>query len=326
MYTNHTNIPLVLAVWLAANDGYDLKAAPDTISATSLMKPTKSLVLSMRLAMQDQEGVIDISDLIPSRMGTAVHTAAETSWLYSRERGMTQLGIPLPVIEKVRINPDTPGEDPRFDIYMELRSNKKVGKWTISGKFDFVHEGRVKDIKTTKTYNWIARSNDEKYAIQGSIYRYLNPDIITDDFVDILMIFTDWSPYKALADKAYPQSAIKVRTLPLMTIPETERWIKNRLSEIEGAWDLKQVDMPLCTPEELWMDPPKYAYYKKPGAARATKVFDTAHEANARKAADGIPGSKVVFRQTNPKFCNYCDARSICLQAEQYVQQGILKL
>ena len=326
MHTNHTNIPFVLAVWLAANDGYDLKPEPSTISATSLMKSTKSLILSMRLAAQDQEGVVDVSDLIPSRLGTAVHTAVESSWLYSREKGMTQLGIPLHVIEKIRLNPETPGEDPQFDIYMEQRSSKKVGKWTISGKFDIVHEGRVKDIKTTKTYNWIKGSNDEKYMIQGSLYRWLNPTIITDDYVDIMMVFTDWSPYKAMADKSYPQTPIRVRTIPLMTIPATQRWVENRLSEIEGAWNQKQGEMVPCTPDELWMNPPTYAYYKKPTAQRATKVYDNAAEAHARKATDGIPGSTVVFRQTNPKFCNYCDARQICMQAEAFVVQGILKL
>jgi hypothetical protein len=326
MYTNYTNIPFVLAVWLAANDGYDLVPEEDTISATSLMKPTKCLVLGIRLAAQKTEGVVDISDLLPSRLGTAVHTAAETSWLYSRERGMTQLGIPLPVINKIKINPDLPSVDPRFDVYMEMRSSKKIGKWTISGKFDFVHESRVKDIKTTKCYNWIKGSNDDKYRIQLSIYRWLNQDIITDDYGDVMMIFTDWSPYKALADKSYPQSAIKVRTIELMTIPETRQWIQSRLHEIEGAFDKKQHEMPECTPDELWMDAPTWAYYKKAGAARATKVFDSPHEANARKAQDGIPGSTVVHRQTNPKFCNYCEARQICVQAERYVNQGILKL
>ena len=34
-YTNYTDIPFVLAVWLAANHGYDLKYQPDVISATA---------------------------------------------------------------------------------------------------------------------------------------------------------------------------------------------------------------------------------------------------------------------------------------------------
>jgi hypothetical protein len=326
-YTNYNNIPLVLSVWLAANDGYDLKQSDNVVSATSLMKPTKSLILGNRVhASETEEQVVDVSDLVPSRLGTAVHTAAEVAWLYSRESALTALGYPQQVIDKIRLNPDEPGEDPQFDIYLEQRSSKAIGKWVISGKFDFVENGRVKDIKTTKTYNWIKGSNDEKYRIQGSIYRWLNPEIITDDYVDILMVFTDWSPLKAKVDKDYPKANIQVRTLPLMSLEETERWIKNRLTEIERYWDAHQDTMPACTPEELWMDPPKYAYYKSPKAQRATKLYNTPQEANAHKARDGIPGSKVVERKSEPKFCKYCEGRQICLQAQNYIAEGLLKL
>jgi len=326
-YTNNNNVPLVLAVWLAANDGYDLKRSSHVISATSLMKPTKSLILGNRVqADVNEEHIVDVSDLVPARLGTAVHTAAEVSWLYSAPKALLELGYPQQVIDKIRLNPDTPGNDPQFDIYFEQRSNKAIGKWVISGKFDFVENGRVKDIKTTKVYNWIMGSNDEKYRIQGSIYRWLNPEIITDDFIDILMIFTDWSPLKARIDKDYPKNNILVRTLPLMSLVETERWIRNRLEEIEKYENAHQDDMPECTPKELWMDPPTYAYYKDPKAAKATKLFDTAHEANAHKAKEGIPGSKIIERKSEPKFCRYCEGRSICLQAEGYIAAGLLKL
>lgn len=326
-YTNYTNIPLVLAVWLAANDGYDLKRSANVVSATSLMKPIKSLILGNRVhESETEERVVDVSDLVASRLGTAVHTAAEVAWLYSRDFALRELGYPDKVIDKIRLNPTEPGENPQLDIYLEQRANKAIGKWVVSGKFDFVEDGRVKDIKTTKTYNWIKGSNDEKYAIQGSIYRWLNPEIITDDYVDILMVFTDWSPLKAQIDKAYPQANILVRTLPLRSIAETERWIISRLAELELNWDSHQDRMPACTPEEIWMDPAKYAYYKNPKSQRATKLYDTPQEANAHKARDGVPGSKVVERKSEPKYCKYCEGRQICLQAEGYIADGLLKL
>ena len=74
-------------------------------------------------------------------------------------------------------------------------------------------------------------------VVTGNFSDNPNPDIIKDDFADILMIFTDWSPLLALADKKYPSSQIKVRTVTLMSIAETERWILNRLTEIEDNWD-----------------------------------------------------------------------------------------
>jgi hypothetical protein len=318
---------LELAVWLAANDGYDLAPKDNVISATSLMKPTRSLILGRQVRDDaSMEHTVDLSDLVAARLGTAVHTAAEVSWLYSREAGLKNLGVPQKVIDQVRINPDTPSDDPELDVYMEQRSSKVVGKWIISGKFDFVRNGRVKDIKTTGVYNWIHGGNDQKYIIQESVYRWLNPDIITDDFCDILMIFTDWSPLKAMADKDYPKRRIMVRTLPLMSLEETERYIKGRLALIEKYQDVNQSQMPLCTPDELWQKPAKWAYYKNPKAARATKLCNSPQEANALKARDGVPGSRVVERPAEPKFCKYCDGRKICLQAEGFIASGLLKL
>lgn len=45
-YTNTTNIPLPLAVFLATDD-YDYQ--PDTISVTTLLKPIKQIILGRRL-------------------------------------------------------------------------------------------------------------------------------------------------------------------------------------------------------------------------------------------------------------------------------------
>jgi len=326
MYTNYGNVSLALAVWLASDDGYDLKYHPTTVSATTLLQPVRSVVLTRRLKADQKEGTIDISDLVPSRLGTAVHTAAEVAWLDGREKALANLGIPQNVIDKIKLNPDTPSEDPTFDIYLENRVSRKLGEWTISGKYDFVEGGRVKDIKTTKVYNWVKGSNDSKYMQQGSIYRWLNPEIITDDFVDIEMLFTDWNPLKAQIDKTYPPKRIMTRTLELMTLDETQDFVQTALNRIIDNLDKPQEELPRCTPEELWMDPPKWAYYKNPNnTARATKLFDTEGDAYSRRAEDGGVGM-VVKREMEPTFCKYCSARPICVQAEEYIEAGILQL
>ncbi|MEE4244764.1 MAG: hypothetical protein V2I33_05105, partial [Kangiellaceae bacterium] len=85
-YTNYTDIPLVLAVWLAANRGYDLEYKPDVISATTLFKPVRSIILSRRVAANQQS--VDIESLVQSALGTAVHTAVEDAWIEGRTEGM----------------------------------------------------------------------------------------------------------------------------------------------------------------------------------------------------------------------------------------------
>ena len=76
MYSNLTNLPLPIAAWLA-HDTYDREAAG--ISATTLMKPTRQIILSKRLP--PGEGITDISGMIKSRIGTAIHDAIERAWI-----------------------------------------------------------------------------------------------------------------------------------------------------------------------------------------------------------------------------------------------------
>ena len=326
MYSNHGQISLTLAVWLAANDGYDLVHNPKVFSATTLLQPLRSMILTRRLRDQNIGGSVDISSLIASRLGTAVHTAAEVSWVHSYRIALQNLGYPESMIDRVQINPDKTPMPDVIPIYMEIRSERDVGEYTISGKFDFVEEGRVKDIKTTKTYNWIKGGNNKKYAIQGSIYRWLNPEIIKDDFIDIEFLFTDWSPMKALADKEYPPKQIMTKTLPLMSLDATETFICNRLDEITAHVDLPQEKLPLCTPEELWMNPSKWAFYKDATkTTRATKLFDSSTEAHIHQNTLGGNGI-VVERKGEPTFCKYCEARPICVQAEQFIASGLLKI
>lgn len=331
-YTNFTDIPLVLAVWLAANRGYDLEYHPDVISATTLFKPIRSIVLSRRVAAEQQS--IDIESLVQAALGTAVHTAVEDAWIDDKLKAMERLGYPEAVREKICLNPDPKWgwdkDDDKICIYMEQRTSKTLDvdghQWTISGKFDAVVQGTVQDVKTTKTFNWIKGSNDEKYRLQGSIYRWLNPDIITGDFVEILMIFTDWSELKAKADPTYPQKRVIVRKLPLLSLEETESYIMERLRLLNRFMDKPEPELPQCTPDELWMDPPKWAYYKdRTKLTRATKLFDTAAEANTAMAKDGNTGT-IVKRDMEPKFCKYCSALPVCTQAEGYIAQGILTL
>lgn len=325
MYTNHGDIPFTLAVWLAANDGYDFIPDAKSYSCTTLLAPVRSVILTRQMALANVSGSVDIAEMVPSRVGTAVHTAAEMAWLYSRNKAMTNLGIPQKIQDLIKINPDTPSANPEYDMYMEQRSTKMVGDITISGKFDFVWQGRIRDIKTTKTYNWIHGGNDKKYMMQESIYRWMNPEIITDDSCAIDFVFTDWSPLQASIDKDYPPRRIMERIIPMMSIVDTDYFVRKQVALLEQHKDSTQANLPKCTPDELWMKPAKFAYYKNPTGKRATKLYDTNAEALSHKSRDGNVGV-IHQRIQEPTFCKYCDARPVCHQAEKYIEEGILKL
>jgi hypothetical protein len=322
MFTNTSNLPMSVAVWLA-HDDYDHSSDPYHISATGLLKPLKCIVLGRRVPGKTET---DIADLIPSRVGTAVHTAIEGAWLSSKlKEHLLSLRYSPRLVENIIINPTSRQlTEDSVPIYMELRGSRKVGKYTVSGKFDFVSGGVLEDFKTTGTYGYINQSNAPKYIQQGSIYKWLHPEIITEDYMYIQYIFTDWSALKARTDKSYPSSRITPQRYALNSEHETNLFVNQRIKLINTYADADESVIPDCTPEDLWERAPVFKYYKNPASrARSTKNFTTYHEANSRMVQDGSVGV-VVEVKGEIKFCNYCPAISICNQAKGYIASGRL--
>jgi hypothetical protein len=323
-YGNVSAVPLSLAVFLAT-DTYDHDDDPNTISATSLLKPIRQIVLSARVPQED--AVVDLIQMVASRMGTAIHDAIERSWTENHNIALEALGYPKRVIEKIRINPSKEElTEDCIPIYLEQRAYKKVGRFRVSGKFDFVGEGRVEDFKTTSTFTAINNTNDEKYIQQGSIYRWLNPDIITKDEMAIQFIFTDWSKAKAMQDPNYPQNRIQQRVFMLKSVNETQAFVERKLAQIEQYWDADENELPRCTDEELWRSEPVFKYYKNPASTkRSTKNFDNQQDAMLRYIEDGSVGLvKEVPGQVTA--CKYCPAFSICSQKDELIASGDLIL
>lgn len=305
-----------MAAWLV-NDDYDYAADPNYISATSLLKPVKSIVLGNR---NDAVRTEDLSDLIARSLGNAIHDSVEKAWTHNYEKNLKALGYSDSLISRVVVNPG-PADlvDDSIPIFFEQRAKKKVGKYTIGGKFDMCLDGELHDIKSTSAFNWVYGGNDEDYGLQGSIYKFLHPEIITSDYITILFVFTDWKKADVGRVANYPDSRIKARKIPLMSIEQTEQWIKKRLREIDRIKDLPEDRMPDCTSEELWLNKPKHRYYKDPNkTTRATRTFDTYAEAVNLKIQNNGAGL-IISEPLVANRCNYCSAFEICKQKDIYI-------
>ena len=322
-YLNTSQVPLSLAVFLAS-DSYDHEE--NVISATTLLKPIRQVILSSRIAKEDQS--VDLIQMLPSRMGSAIHDAIETSWTTNYDRAMAALGYPKKIIERVIINPNQEEELPDWaiPIYLEQRAYKQVGKYRVSGKFDFVGEGFLEDFKTTSAYTYIRGSKDEDFILQGSIYRWLNPKIITRDQMAIQFIFTDWSKAKAMADPKYPKQRTVRKVFDLKSVSETDRYVHQRLHLIDQYWDTPEHSLPQCSDAELWRSDPVFKYYKNPDKlSRSTKNFDSRQEAYIRLAEDGGKGT-VIERPGEVTACKYCSGFSLCSQKDLLIERGELQL
>ncbi|AIX12409.1 hypothetical protein CPT_Pollock50 [Escherichia phage Pollock] len=321
--TNNTNIALSMAVWLAQDD-YDYIEKPNYISATSLLKSVRQLVLMKRLTSVSNAST-DVADRISNRMGSAFHDAIERAWKGNYQQSLNALGYPKRVIESIRINP-TPEElnEDVIPIWLEQRVEKEFKGWIIGGKFDMVMEYRLRDVKSTSVFTYMNKSNDEKFRIQGSIYRWLNPEKIKHDYMYIDYLFTDWSANQAKSNKDYPQQKILEYPLQLKSVHETEQYIASKLAALEKYKDSPEPELPECTEEELWRAKPVYKYYKNPNSTgRSTKNFDNLHDANLRLAQDGGVGI-VVTVPGEVKACKHCPVYSLCTQKDRYLASGEL--
>ena len=324
-YANVSDVPLALAVFLAS-DSYDYNDAPYTISATTLLKPVRQTILAGRVP--PGEGLVDLADMMPSRMGSAIHDGIERAWKTNHRQALQDIGLPSRVVEKVMVNPDVNevAED-HIPVYLEQRLSRKLGKWAVTGKFDFVGEGRVQDFKTTGTFTYRNQTNATKYSQQGSIYRWLNPRMITQDEMDIHYIFTDWKPGQAKTDPSYPPKRFLTQRYPLMGLQETEQFIQRKLEQLERYQGAQEGDIPECSDEDLWRSEPVFKYYKNGDttAKRSTKNFSSRQDAVIYMSTNGNVGAiKEVPGLVSA--CKYCPAFAACSQKDRLITSGDLSM
>lgn len=323
LYSNVSEVPLALAVFLAT-DHYDHNDDEFTISATTLLKPLRQIILPTRIPTG--EGLVNLADMMNSRMGTAIHDGIERAWMTNHVPAMQALGLPQQVIDRVVINPE-PAQlvDGAIPVYMEQRLSKGIGKWTVTGKFDFIGEGKVQDFKSTSVWTYKNQVNNDKYIRQGSIYRWLDPQKIHHGEMSIHYIFTDWKAGMVKSDPSYPPKRFHTQTFPLMSTTETEGFIRRKIALIETHWDAPEEEIPFCDDSELWRSEPQFKYYKNGDitAKRSTKNFDTRQEAVIHMSTNGGIGAiKEVVGQV--MACKYCPAFAICSQKDQLIASGDL--
>jgi PD-(D/E)XK nuclease superfamily len=286
-FTNRSKLPQYLADWLV-NDNYDHNTEQNVISATTLMKPIRVRVLTRRYAESTE---VDVLDLIASRMGTAIHDS----------------------IEKI----STP------NVKKEERVSRVINvngvDFTITGKYDILtlenNKWTLRDIKTTSVWAYIFGGKDEEYQKQLSIYRWIldSMGIPLNDEAFIDFIFTDWQSVKAKTEDNYPQQRISPGyPIKLLSISETEEYIRKKIEEILVFENSDDDDLPECTQEELWASEDTFAI-RKPGAKKATKVCASKKEAE-EYILDKKIEANIEFRKGKAKRCNYCQAAPFCNQ------------
>lgn len=314
--TNRYGVSLPAAIWLL-HDEYEYFDDPKYFSATTLLKPIKQIVLTRRVP-SDQKAM-DLTDFMNVRYGSAVHDSTEVAMRRGAIKALQTLGFDQETRDRFLVNP-TEAELAKHEnpivAWVENRVFKKVLGHVIGGKYDLIFDGAIRDWKTAKVYSWIMGSNDWKFQMQLSIYRWLNPDKITEDVGYIDHFFKDWMAGDAAKNPKYPQAPIIEKAYPLIPLIEVQQWVEDRLRLINTSMEREEKFIPECTPEDLWMSPPVFKYYSNPAKLdRATRVFDTMPEASAFQATKAGAGVIIPIR-SEAKACAYCSAAPVCKQRE----------
>jgi len=318
-YNNPTRLHPFVAAMLAYND-YDYNDDPTIISTTSLMKPTNMVALER--FNKDCMKQVDVEALIPSVMGSAMHSLLEVALETTKPEVWKQFGMDAQYLE----------------IEQEIRKECPILNYKLSGKFDVLYRykgspWRLGDLKTLAVWGAVFGNDDKtlEYVKQLSIYRWLNQDKEIEDIAEIYFWYTDWSKVRALQDSSYPQSRVGSKEIALWSLEETELFIKQRLLDLTKATKSLETTGKtgfICEDKDLWRSEDKYKYYKpnksgKINYTRATKVFDDNESAMAFMAAQGNIG-EVIKYPGQVKRCNYCSVRDFCTQYPGFVAAGLI--
>lgn len=280
--TNRLNLPQ--AIYNAiANDGYSRGECD--LSVTQLIAPPRKVELQRR---HDDEITEDVSERIWILIGKAVHGILEAA---------------------------------QSDDLAEERLFMGLLGWRISGAFDnlaMIQAGedlwRISDYKVTSVWSVVFADGKSEWEQQLNCYAHL---LRLHSFpvaaLEIVAICRDWRKSEALKNPDYPQTQVAVIPIRLWSHAEAQAFIEERVRVHQAA---RAGELPLCTAEERWERPTKWAFVKQ-GAKRATKLCDTQEEAEALLK----PGYRIERRDGESLRCkSYCSALPFCEQGQQLVK------
>lgn len=318
--TNNLGLPLPI-VKAIENDPYDNGG---TKSVTTLLKPPQYHAI---IGKHGEEMTEDAADRIWALVGQVGHTILE------RAAG---------------------GLDPASWL-SERRFYGEIDGEAVSAAADLIHIGGgvVYDFKFTSGWAVVgAREGKSEWRNQLSVLAYLarrglfmvkelpapadpldmdtiypivgmSPDgkwyVLQGEPHDIqrgkiVAIVRDWTKLNAKRFRDWPEKQVEVIDMDIMSDAETEAWLKQSVTEYIDA---KNGSPRLCTDEERWHSPGKWAVYKG-GNVRATKLADTELELSAwigTNQAKVGSNYRIEERPSSYKRClQYCAAAPFCEQ------------
>ena len=210
------------------------------------------------------------------------------------------------------------------------RAEGLTNGWILSGQFDLLDkDGVLWDAKTTKTFNAKQMIKDnavkKEWEAQLNIYDFLcrkNSTNVQGREVTALKILLFVVDYRTSERKyqgtEYPDHPVYEISVNRWSAKEQDDYIKSRIKEFQDATKELSDFLPLCTPEERWHVPPKFACMQA-GRKKARKLETTKEELlkwmsrQAKPLVENENGISIVERKGADRRCEqYCDVSKFC--------------
>jgi len=286
--TNKNNLPeqFVNAV------NRDYKPTPHQYSVTTILNSTRQTILQRRYNDVIED---DVSNQIWAILGTAFHGLLENSKESADELKEEYLKQELSCLDE------------------------NLSGYYLSGKADLYNAkaNKIIDFKTTSSFKFV-KKDFEDYRLQLLMYAWLFRKIgFKVDKGEIIAILRDWSKSKAKIDKSYPQLQVQKVEFKFTKkdFEYIEEFIKNKFLELKENEEKADIELPMCSMEERWADPTKYAVKKKTNKT-ALKLHDTLEGANnhLKILEEKYPNVYEIEERPsiNHKCESYCSACKFC--------------
>tara|TARA_R100000808_G_C2148051_1_gene156121 strand:+ start:329 stop:1228 length:900 start_codon:yes stop_codon:yes gene_type:complete len=292
--TNKKNLPQIM-VDVAKNDTY---TPVGEIGVTSLIDSPRIRVLKMNNDYKE-----DASELIWSIFGTATHS----------------------VLERACENNDR--------YWSEVSLEYEIDGVKLGGTLDLYDKESkgLHDFKVTSVWSIVFGDRIPHWTAQLNIYRYLmhknHPEVEVNS-LSILTLLKDWTESQSRRDAEYPSTAVQEIPIRMGDLEKVEEFIRTRIIEHKSAEHLYSIgeEMEICTEEERWAKPTKYAI-KKPKRKTALRVLDTMEDAERwikEKGAEGEVLSIEVREGEDIRCTRYCPVREFCsYYKEKYEKERV---
>lgn len=291
MLTNKLNLPEPI---LRAAEHEMYSKGDARYSVTELIKPARMAALQR---LYGDAIVEDVADNIWSVLGRIGHGILEAS------------GAPV------------------TGAILEERLYADVLGVRISGAMDhtvLLPTGCLDDYKFTNVYA-VSHGVKFEWEAQLNIYawlRGLRGQVI--ERLRVVAMLRDWIISRAraavLSGGHYPEHQVVTIDIPLWPFEKTQQYVEERVNAHlladEWASGVHPVDEPLCSDEERWVRPTRYAFMKK-NRKTAVKLYDSLEE--AQMVANATPGGYTEVRGGEPVRCiDYCTVgrAGLCTQYE----------